>query len=153
PRREVVSRGDRAAGGSGVRGVLVGVVDRFQRSCPHGGLHLGGIGVVGERVVASAVHIAVRIGGRKRGRVGGGKRRLREPERSEQSLLQLLGQWAAADLLGNETEQRVIRVAVLVGGVGRELRRVPEGDVQHLLRSPRLARVGVHDGRQSRIRR
>ena len=45
-------------------------------------------------------------------------------------------------------EQRVIGVAVLVGGVGREMRRMPERDGQYLLRCPDLPRVGVQDGRQ-----
>ena len=64
---------------------------------------------------------------------------------------ELLRQRAPADLLGDQAEQRVVGVAVLVGGVGRELRRVPERDVQHLLRCPGLRRVGIHGGRKRRV--
>ena len=73
-----------------------------------------------------------------------------ESERTEQSVLELLGQRAPADLLGDETQQRVVGVVVLVGGVGRELRRVPERDRQYLLRCPDLRRVGIQSRRKLR---
>ena len=79
---------------------------------------------------------------------GGGKRGLLQAERAEQSVLELLGQRAPADLLGDQTQQCVVGVAVLVGRVGRELRRVPERDVQHLLRCPDLRRVGIQGRRE-----
>ncbi len=72
----------------------------------------------------------------------------RRPDGAEQPVLELLGQRAPADLLGDQTEQCVVGVAVLVGGVGRELRRMPERDGQHLLRRPDLRRVGIHGGRE-----
>ena len=59
--------------------------------------------------------------------------------------------WAsgrAAGLLGDQAQQRVVRVAVLVGRARREFRRVPERDIQDLLRRPGLRRVGIQSGRE-----
>ncbi len=76
-----------------------------------------------------------------------------EADRAEQPLLELLGQRTPSNLLGDETQKRVIGVAVLIGGVRRELRLMPKRDVQYLPRRPCLSRVSIHGGRECGIGR
>ena len=76
-----------------------------------------------------------------------------EAERAVQPVGELLGQRPPADLLGDQAQQRVVGVAVLVVGVRREVRRPLERDVQHLLRCPDLRQIGVEGGRHLRCAR
>src|SRR6516225_8351582 len=99
---------------------------------PCGGLHVGGVGLVDHRVGGSAVHVAVRVGSRDGVIVGDRQGGLPQPERSEDSVLELLGQWAPAELLGDQTQQCVVGVAVFVGRVRREVRWMAERDGQYL---------------------
>ena len=85
-----------------------------------------------------------------RGRRGGGQRRVRHAERSEQPILKDLRQRRAFDLLDDEAEQDVVRVAVEELRAGSEHGRILERDGEQFLRGPDPARVMVEAFRKLR---
>ena len=65
-------------------------------------------------------------------------------QRPEQPVVHRPGQWLAIDLFGDEAEQRVVGVVVLVGCTRREVGWVRECNGQQFVRGPNLGRVMVH---------
>lgn len=143
PGGEIIGGGDDATGRQGIGRILPCVVVGLKRVRPGRSYEIGGIRRIRQGVGGTAVQITVCIGRGNGVRGAGREQGVLHTKRPEEAILKNSGQRRAFNLLGDETEQRIIGVAVVVFRSRSEDGRMFECDGEQFVRGPNPGRVLV----------